>query len=633
MADNKIVFDLAINTADTANSLKEVRKAIKDLKDIQLEFGEGTDEYRKASVKIGELKDRLNDANDTARVLSGNLAENVTGAFSRVATAGIGAFQAVEGAQAVFGVENEDLQKQMVKLQGLMNLSSGIKEFANIGQAAKDFKTVLVSLIPTLGAQTVATEGATVAQVGLNTAMLANPIGAVVAAVTLLVGALVLFGNTSDDTTKKLNELKEGELKYKDSVRETNLAIDRRLKTLKDNLELSKLEGKDRELRAIDIQKENALLDLNNQKQKDLGLTLIELRRLNLEYLKAIDDGADSEVIKNILRQREAALKAGTQVIVNQKKAERVIVEQAEQDKLKIEKEYSKKSIDNAKETSGEKNEIKKDEVKSIFDELYAEEEATKNYYDKVETFAKEHGLTIQQVEQEIVDIRKSGDAETLSDSLKVYGERLTRQNEYAKTSADLEKEAAEEMEAWALGVAGKEVEISKVTEQQKIDAVQNGLSTIANLAQAFAGQSAKQQEKAFKIQKAANIASAIIDTYQSATAAYKSLAGVPIVGPALGGFAAAAAVAAGLANIRRIQQQQFNAAGGGGGSANFGGGTPTGPSPTSAPVQTTVSPGQFLQFGEFKPGELTDRRVYVVESDITGIQRKVQVIEDRSKF
>jgi hypothetical protein len=632
MADNKIVFDLAINTADTANSLKEVRKAIKDLKDIQLEFGEGTDEYRKASVKIGELKDRLNDANDTARVLSGNLAENITGAFSRVATAGIGAFQAVEGAQAVFGVENEDLQRQMVKLQGLMNLSSGIKEFANIGQAAKDFKTVLVSLIPTLGAQTVATEGATVAQVGLNTAMLANPIGAVVAAVTLLVGALVLFGNTSDDTTKKLNELKEGELKYKDSVRETNLTLDRRLKTLKDNLELAGLEGKDRELRAIDIQKENQLLDLNNQKQKDLGSTIIQLRKLNLEYLKAIDEGRDSEYIKNILEQREAALKAGTQVIIKEKQAERLIVEQAEKDKLKIEKEYSQKSIDNAKKTSDEKNKIKKDEVKSIFDELYAEEETTKNYYDKVETFAKQHGLTIQQVEQEIVDIRKSGDAETLNDSLKVYGERLTRQNEYAKTSADLEKEAAEEMEAWALGFAEKEVEISKVTEQQKIDAVQNGLSTIANLAQAFAGKSAKQQEKAFKIQKAANIASAIIDTYQSATAAYKSLAGVPIVGPALGGLAAAAAVAAGLANIRRIQQQQFNAAGGGGG-ADLNAGASTGPSPTSAPVQTTVSSGQFLQFGEFKPGELTDRRVYVVESDITGVQRKIQVIEDRSKF
>ena len=52
---------------------------------------------------------------------------------------------------------------------------------------------------------------------------------------------------------------------------------------------------------------------------------------------------------------------------------------------------------------------------------------------------------------------------------------------------------------------------------------------------------------------KAAAIAQTTIDTYGSATAAYKSVVGIPVVGPALAPIAAGVAVAAGLANIKKI--------------------------------------------------------------------------------
>jgi hypothetical protein len=50
----------------------------------------------------------------------------------------------------------------------------------------------------------------------------------------------------------------------------------------------------------------------------------------------------------------------------------------------------------------------------------------------------------------------------------------------------------------------------------------------------------------------------AIIDTYGAANAAYKAMAGIPIVGPALGGIAAAAAITAGLANVAAIESASF---------------------------------------------------------------------------
>lgn len=59
---------------------------------------------------------------------------------------------------------------------------------------------------------------------------------------------------------------------------------------------------------------------------------------------------------------------------------------------------------------------------------------------------------------------------------------------------------------------------------------------------------------------KAFAIAKATIDTYQSAVAAYKSLAGIPVIGPVLGGIAAAAAVASGIATVKKIVAVQVPA-------------------------------------------------------------------------
>lgn len=80
------------------------------------------------------------------------------------------------------------------------------------------------------------------------------------------------------------------------------------------------------------------------------------------------------------------------------------------------------------------------------------------------------------------------------------------------------------------------------------------------SIASDFFGQLATLQRsensKIAAVGKAAAIAQALINTYQSATAAYAAMAGIPYVGPALGVAAAAAAVAAGLANVAQIRAQ-----------------------------------------------------------------------------
>ena len=68
-----------------------------------------------------------------------------------------------------------------------------------------------------------------------------------------------------------------------------------------------------------------------------------------------------------------------------------------------------------------------------------------------------------------------------------------------------------------------------------------------------------KQAKKQFDRGKKLQIAQATISMYESAVSSYNSLAGIPVVGPVLGGLAAAAAIAMGIANIGKIKQQTFH--------------------------------------------------------------------------
>ncbi|MCD4829748.1 MAG: hypothetical protein K8R90_10010 [Candidatus Cloacimonetes bacterium] len=80
----------------------------------------------------------------------------------------------------------------------------------------------------------------------------------------------------------------------------------------------------------------------------------------------------------------------------------------------------------------------------------------------------------------------------------------------------------------------------------------------LAKAAQAFG-------KKGFQAWKAMAMSQAMVDTYSSAVAAYKSMVGLPVIGPGLAIAAAAAAIAAGMANVSSISKQKFQEAAQGG--------------------------------------------------------------------
>jgi len=130
-----------------------------------------------------------------------------------------------------------------------------------------------------------------------------------------------------------------------------------------------------------------------------------------------------------------------------------------------------------------------------------------------------------------------------------------------------------------------------------------------------------EKKKKIAKRQKAMAAAQATIDTYTSAVAAYKSMVGVPYVGPVLAPIAAGAAVMAGLASVRKIYATDVGDGGGGGG----GGSTPTPSSPKAGKVP---SAGRF-SLGQGQ--EDAPVKAYVVTDEMSNSQDQLENIRRRA--
>jgi len=119
MATEKIGFDITVNGVErTITSFKDLKKATKDLRDEQLamsaKFGDTSEQATKAAKKIAELKDKVDDLNDSSKSLKGTGFEMLKQGFGQVRE----------------GLMNLDFDK--VKT-GLTAMSSG---FVSMGKAA-----------------------------------------------------------------------------------------------------------------------------------------------------------------------------------------------------------------------------------------------------------------------------------------------------------------------------------------------------------------------------------------------------------------------------------------------------------------------------------------------------------------
>lgn len=203
--------------------------------------------------------------------------------------------------------------------------------------------------------------------------------------------------------------------------------------------------------------------------------------------------------------------------------------------------------------------------------------------------------------------------------------------NEYARLNA--EREANDTAAANAIVANGEKIKAAKKDEIKDIvAAVQESFAALGSLGDAVAQnykfeannskKSLKEREKAMENYKSIAKISTVFNTASAAMNAYNSMAGIPVVGPVLGGIAAAAAIAMGLLQIKNIENEEIS-----GSDVS---------SSVSAPSALTQAPVEYTRnlLGNKETDELNQPvKCYVVESDITNAQTKVAVTESNASF
>lgn len=110
---------------------ESLRQKIKALKDemaglIANGIDESSEAYKKLSAELGRLTDIQGDIAQQGKVLA-NDEQQIAGLVQGLGGLS-GAFSAAQGAVALFGDENEDLQKIMLKVQSLMAITMGLQQ-------------------------------------------------------------------------------------------------------------------------------------------------------------------------------------------------------------------------------------------------------------------------------------------------------------------------------------------------------------------------------------------------------------------------------------------------------------------------------------------------------------------------
>lgn len=123
------------STGKTRLYMSELRTELRKARGDMIKYAEGTEEYNKALEKGARITQQIKDANSKMRLSVqdlGDTTKNVTGALAGFA----GGFQVVQSTMSLFGIENEETIKTVLKLQQTMSIVQGMSAFAqSIGDA------------------------------------------------------------------------------------------------------------------------------------------------------------------------------------------------------------------------------------------------------------------------------------------------------------------------------------------------------------------------------------------------------------------------------------------------------------------------------------------------------------------
>jgi hypothetical protein len=173
--DIKLKIDAAVESAEAAKSLGQLRRALLEIQELQSQVGETSGENfdklaqasTNASQKLAETRDAIGDIQDRTRTLEGTPVERLTGSFGLLKDS----------------ILNLDFDKAKIGADGLLNAFTPVKDgklvtgFKGIGGAVSNLGGMVKNLGSTF--------------LSLGKALLTNPIFLLATAITLIVIGII----------------------------------------------------------------------------------------------------------------------------------------------------------------------------------------------------------------------------------------------------------------------------------------------------------------------------------------------------------------------------------------------------------------------------------------------------------
>lgn len=596
--------DVAQASEQSAQGFKSAKAELRALQNQMLEMDQSSEEFKKASQRASELKDNISDLASELSANAGN------------------AFEGVANNASLFGQRllDLDLKGAGAALRGMGTAVSNIN--------FKALKDEVGGLIQGLG--------------NLGKALLTNPIflvGAAIAGVIVywdeLSAAVKNFSISQDEAVDKMMK-SEAMLKETQGLKFQQAKIELLVRAVNDHSksEEDRKKALDEVNKALVANGQSAITDINATNdiiaaKNKLILTLQAEAKVRgmVGYLEEL-----------YARQAKEMMEQGVTTALS-----------AEKKMLSVESVFGEAILGMFGTTKQEMSNTQK-EIDFITNEIYNSQKAldelmkggtppppppppsSEVHKTKVEQLEKEIDLLAEMnqylddqahAQERANDMTAEIEADGASKTLKRREEDYNAFLNYTNKKIELKKVENDALDSLDAEQALRAQERQRELNAKRLQMASDVFGALGNLAESFGTKSEKDAKKQFEVVKAFNLAQAIVATYTAVNNALTAGGNPAKLATGAQFVEAGVALAAGLANVIKIQQTKFESkttpSGGGGlnGSTNVGGS----PSPLS------------LSFLQNQPNQQPPFQAYVISGQVSNSIEAQQLINNQSKL
>ena len=704
MAQEEIIFKVGVDTGDSVQDVNKVGDAIenvgkdakktdgsfvnlrKELKQLTIQLQNldpASKEFETVARRAGQIKEQMRGVADAINDAD---PEKFGGKFQRTAEGIAGAFSAVTGAQALFGQQSEEIEKQMLKVQGAIALTQGISAMKELRNDATDLagsiKNKVVTAFQSLNASQIANAQATGTMttlqkaynvvIGSSTgalkvfklALASTGIGALILALGYLItnfdklkgsmsAGLTSAKNLETSTSRQAQAARDAsdnfaeyertlirlgftedeiyskrQARFKDAINKTQKEIAASKEVYKEQLKNLKIvEGFDKwgfnaTGRLLFGDEEDA--KAQQQKIKDLSASLTKLRNDQFEYNQKIkeDRKKDNEDAKQ--KQKEA----NDEVARKEKERRDKILEEIHQANLK--------RIELENQRIAEQEKLENEYYDSFKTQQQLEEQAVRDkYFNIIQTTKDNETLKLaQQKELDAIALKYKEEADKQeSDRLNNIGQQyedfVTQYTEAVNSASENEKLAVNDKynylieKAKEYGFSTVELEKKRAAELKEIDKeLLQAKEKFVSEVSNMLGALASASQQGSAVQKAFAVAQVAVDTAKSISSVIAGATAAAAAGGPAAPFLIGGYIASGIATVTTAMSSVKKL--------------------LNAPLPSTQAPNinrpnentQGTQQGTSQTIQAQSTyKVVVVDSDITKMQDKTKKVNAISTF